>query len=142
MIELDEKRKVGRPKKQKPFKLDESMDVETAVAQKTIATAKDAMYKAMLQEIKVKEALKHLVDFRQIVDVTTQVFSTMKSIMYSSSSTLPPQIVGKSPEETSKIVYDWIDGVLERFQKEYLQKINSVKVTEDFIEDLGEDSSE
>lgn len=133
------KKKIGRPKKPIPFKLDLSMDVDTAKDQKTIASAKAEIYKAQLQEIKVEEAKKNLVDHKQVISIATEVFSKLKSVLYSASVNIPPQIVGKSAEVTSQIIYDWIDDSLQRFQNEFNHKLNNVKLTDEVEEENIED---
>lgn len=137
-MEID-KKKVGRPKKPIPFKLDLSMDVDTAKDQKIVASAKAEIYKAQLQEIKVEEAKRNLVDHKQVIAITTEVFSKLKSVLYSASINIPPQIVGKSAEETSQVIYDWIDDSLQRFAIEFTHKLNNVKVTDEQSEEDIED---
>jgi len=128
------KNKGGRPKKLPPpekFKLDLSMSVEDADAQKKIATAKQSIYKAQLEELKLKQASKDLIDYKVINEITITVFSKLKSILYAGSNCIPAQIVGKNPEETSQIIYDWIDDSLTRFSSEFNNRVSNIKIDED-----------
>lgn len=130
---------MGRPRK---FKLDFSMTEEEAVQQKKIANAKHDIYKAQLQELKLKEASKNLIDYKIINEISTTVFSKLKSILYAGCNTLPPQIVGKPAEETSQILYSWIDETLERFVTEFDTRVANIKVDEDDHRDNEEDLDE
>ena len=125
------KNKGGRPKKPIKFKLDLSMDVEVAKEQRIIANAKHDVYKAQLQELKLKQASKDLIDYKIINDITITVFSKLKSILYAGSNCIPAQIVGKNPEETSQIIYDWIDDSLGRFASEFNNRVSNIKIDED-----------
>lgn len=107
------------------------MTVEQAKEQKTIADAKQSIYKAKLHEVKVLEAQKLLVDYKSVCNLTTEVFSKLKTMLYAGSTIIPPKIVGKSSEEVSQIMYNWIDDTLERFGKEFATKLSNIKVKDD-----------
>ena len=130
---------MGRPKK---FKLDTSMDADTAKTQKMVADAKQSIFKAQLQEVKVLEAKKVLVDYKSVCSLTTEVFSKLKTLLYAGATSIPPKIIGKDSEEVSQIVYDWVDETLERFAKEFTNKLNNIKIKDDEDDEEIDNESE
>lgn len=112
------------------------MTKEEALEQKTISQAKSEMYKAQLQELKVLEARKDLVDTASVVSLIRETFSNLKTNLYSVSHNVPAQIVGKDHSEVTDILYAFIDTSLERFGNEFKQKLSNMKVSD--VEELEE----
>jgi hypothetical protein len=134
----DTKRPRGRPKKQKMI-LDTSMTVEEARDQRIIADAKEKVYKAEIQRIKAMEASKAVIETKAVTGLVTDVFTKLKTILYSASNQLPARIAGKEHAEISQIMYEFIDQSLERCIKDFDQKLSNIKV-DDEHEDIEEET--
>jgi hypothetical protein len=134
MIGTEPTKKVGRPKKQR-IVLDTSMTVAQADEQKKIADAKERMYKAQIARINAEKAANNVIDTKIVVNMVTDVFSKMKSLLYSASNKLPSQIVGKSHAEVTQIMFQFIDETLSRCVADFDNKISNLKQDENNIEE-------
>ena len=131
---IADKRPVGRPKKQR-ITLDTSMTVVEAKDQKTIADAKEKMYKAEIQRIKALEASKSVIDTKVVSGIVTDVFTKLKTILYSSTNKLPAQIAGKEQAEITQIIFKFIDDSLQRTIEDLDNKINNLKINQEEEDD-------
>lgn len=135
-----EKKKIGRPKKPIPFELDKSMSVEDAEAQKKIAAAKDAIYKAKIQQVKADEAMKKVISTDVVIRLVTDVFSKFKTILYSATNNLPAQITGKDHAEVTQIMFKFIDDVFTKSYNDFDIKLKNAKNSDEEDEENKEES--
>lgn len=127
---------MSRQKKEKIL-LDTSMTVEEARAQKTIAEAKQHIHKANILKIKALEANKSVIDIKIVNGIVTDVFTKLKSILYSATNKLPAQIVGKEHAEVTQILYKFVDDSLQRMMDDFNNKISNLSI-EDTEETVDE----
>lgn len=137
MIGQEKEKKIGRPKKQQ-IVLDTSMNLAQAKEQTIIATAKERMYKAEIQRVKALEANKSVIDIKIVNGIVTEVFTKLKTILYSSTNKLPAQLAGKEHAEITQIMYKFIDDSLQRMMEDFDNKINNLKVDGEDDDDFEE----
>ncbi len=135
-MEEKPKKKLGRPRKKIiiPFELDESMSPQVADEQRKIAIAKRDFFKAKQEELKVLAMERKLISTKEVINITSNVFSKLKTMLYSSSNKLPAQIIGKDHGEVSIILFQFIDEILDNVVKDFDKQLNSIKIDEDDLE--------
>jgi hypothetical protein len=137
MIGQEKEKKNGRPKKQR-IVLDTSMTVDQAKDQKIIAQAKDSIYAAEIKRVRALEANKAVIDIKIVSGIVMEVFTKLKTILYSATNKLPAQLAGKEHAEINRIMFEFIDESLQRMMDDFDNKLNNLKV-DDSVEEETED---
>lgn len=106
------------------------LDDEEITRLKKLGDMIQSVEKGKIQRVKADEAARNVIDTKAVVTLVTEVFSKLKSHLYSATNKIPAQIAGKEHAEITHIMFQFVEDVLTRCNEDFVNKLSNIKISD------------